>query len=75
MNIVQVYLVTGGYSTATYTTSSNAPYLADTEILIHGDTSWASAGPLPVSRRYLRVVSINNGILATGDPHSCLLQS
>lgn len=40
---------------------------ASTELLVHGDSSWSEAGPLPVAMTGLRVVSLNNQIISTGE--------
>ena len=54
----QVYLVTGGYF--------GILDRADTEILVHGASAWARAGPLPQGVSGIRAVSVDNSIIATG---------
>ena len=54
----QVYLVAGGQNTLT----------ASTELLVQGAAGWTEAGPLPHKMYGLRTVSINNAVIATGQP-------
>ena len=53
-----MYLVTGGYF--------GILNRADTEILVHGASVWARAGPLPQGVSGIRAVSVDNSIIATG---------
>ena len=55
---MQVYLVAGGQNTLT----------ASTELLVQGAAGWTEAGPLPHKMYGLRTVSINNAVIATGQP-------
>ena len=41
-------------------------YIASTELLVHGASSWSEAGPLPHAMYGLRIVSIDNKIISTG---------
>ena len=41
--------------------------VATTEILYEGGDSWTQVGSLPQAMIGLKAVSINNGIIATGD--------
>ena len=58
LSCVQVYLVAGGQNTLT----------ASTELLVQGAAGWTEAGPLPHKMYGLRTVSINNAVIATGQP-------
>ena len=60
-----VYLVTGGDDFTGFTSS--------TELLVEGNPEWLFAGPLPSSRVGLRVVSVDNRILATGGSYTVFL--
>ena len=56
--IVQVLLVTGGY------TGSNA--LSSTELLLPSATSWSYSAALPSPRDDLRGATLNNKVVMTG---------
>ena len=58
VQLVQVYLVTGG--------SPLSSAGDTTELLVHGDNSWTSSGRLPTPRTRLRGATINNKIVVTG---------
>ena len=58
VQLVQVYLVTGG--------SPLSSAGDTTELLVHGDNSWTSSGRLPTPRTRLRGATINNRIVVTG---------
>ena len=59
-----MYLVVGG---GAYDLMGDHTIVATTEILHEGGDSWTRVGSLPQAMIGLRAVSINNGIIATGD--------
>ena len=59
-----MYLVVGG---GAYDLTGQHTIVATTEILHEGGDSWTQVGSLPQALIGLRAVSINNGIIATGD--------
>ena len=59
-----MYLVVGG---GAYDLMGDHTIVATTEILHEGGDSWTQVGSLPQAMIGLRAVSINNGIIATGD--------
>ena len=64
IQLIQVYLITGGSSGGT----SDPPSLTSTETLIEGASAWITlAGQLPRGLGALRGVSWNNNILMTGN--------
>ena len=61
--IIQVLLVTGGF---TYDTYWNWNALDSTELLLPSDTSWSYSAPLPSPRYYLRGATLDNKVIMTG---------
>ena len=55
-NIIQTYLVTGGYGNAK----------SSTELLVETGDAWVYTGELPSPRQGIRGVNIDNKILMTG---------
>ena len=57
--VVQVYIVTGGYT--------GSKYLSSTEVLTPGTSAWQQTGHLPSPRDDLAGVSIGGNFLVTGE--------
>ena len=55
----QTYLVTGGYGSSSY--------LSSTELLVETSSTWTFSGQLPTPRHGLRGANIDGRILMTGN--------
>ena len=58
--MIKVYLVAGGYG-------EDNKLRVSTEILIHGESSWKVVAALPHAMSGLRIVSVDNQIISTGE--------